>query len=60
MTMNNDIKYTELKPVDPDCRGYTNCFECTNCKALIYTYTFQTDIDYNCCPYCMAVVKDKS
>lgn len=56
--MNNDIKYTELKPVDPDCRGYTNCFECTNCKSLIYTYTFQTDIDYNCCPYCMAVVKE--
>lgn len=46
-------KYTSIfKPVNPDCRGFTECFECSKCKALIYTQYATKELDYNYCPYC--------
>jgi len=49
---------TELKPLDADGRGYTEVFECQNCKALIWAHILTKDIDYNFCPYCGMKVKD--
>ena len=39
-------------PVNPDKRGYTNCFRCNSCGALIYTAEYSKEIDFNYCPYC--------
>ena len=41
-----------FRPVNPDKRGYTNCFECNSCGANIYTASYCQEIEYNYCPYC--------
>ena len=40
------------KPVEPDTRGYTNCFECPECGMFVHIGTFVTACDYDFCPYC--------
>ena len=39
-------------PVNKDCRGYTNCFKCTECGANIYTADYSRWLEYRFCPYC--------
>lgn len=42
----------EFLPVNPDKRGYTNCFRCNSCGANIYTASYCQELNYNYCPYC--------
>lgn len=52
------MEETELKPLNVDDRGYTEVFECYNCKSLIRAHILTKYIDYNFCPYCGMKVKD--
>lgn len=52
------MEETELKPLNVDVRGYTEVFECQNCKSLIRAHIFTKNIEYNFCPYCGMKVKD--
>ena len=45
-------------PVEPDTRGYTNCFECPECGMFVHLRTFVTACDYDYCPYCGSQIKD--
>ena len=51
-------KETELVPIAPDCREYTDQFACLCCQCIIRMYTFMKECSYNYCPYCGAKVKD--
>lgn len=48
---------TELIPLNPDNRGYTDTFECVKCGRYINT-PYDNYIDYLFCPYCGEKVKD--
>jgi len=49
------------KPVNPDCRGYTEQFECTNCGRIINTsYSMKRFDDYDHCPFCLAAMNSES
>jgi DNA-directed RNA polymerase subunit RPC12/RpoP len=48
---------TELKPVNPDIRGYSDQFVCVKCGAYIWT-PYNYYIDYQFCPYCGEKVKE--
>lgn len=41
-------------PRSEDCRGYTSCFECSNCHAFTYLSYCEKSCDYECCPNCGA------
>lgn len=41
-----------FKPINQDCRGYTDQYECIKCKAYIYLPCLEKQCDYNYCPYC--------
>lgn len=41
-----------LNPVEPDCRGYTDRFECTGCGCIVHIGTYEKECDYDFCPYC--------
>ena len=43
-----------FKPVNADNRGYTNCYKCEKCGALIYTAEYSKFCEFNFCPYCAA------
>lgn len=51
----NDIHGQWIK-INPDCRGYSNTYECSNCKSYIYTYLFEKYCDYEFCPRCRAIM----
>lgn len=40
--------------IEPDCRGYTEIFECSCCKERIYRDHCMKRNDYPNCPYCLA------
>ena len=48
---------TELRPLNPDNRGYTDIFKCDKCGAYINT-PYNNCIDYRYCPYCGEKVGD--
>lgn len=50
---------TRMIPIKPDTRGYTDKFECSECKYVFYFGYFDTDCDYNYCPYCGEPVVDE-
>ena len=41
-----------LIPVEPDCRSYTDRFECTGCGCIVHIGTYEQECDYEFCPYC--------
>lgn len=41
-----------LIPVEPDCRSYTDRFECTGCGCIVHIGTYEKECDYEFCPYC--------
>lgn len=44
----------EWIPIEPDCRGYTEEFECSNCNNRVkYSYCMK-ESEYPICPYCGA------
>ena len=42
----------EFKPVNPDCRGYTEMFKCPNFEANVQMPYSAKECEYNYCPYC--------
>ncbi len=50
-------KETELVPIAPDCREYTDQFACLCCQCIIQMYTYMKECNYNFCPYCGTKVK---
>jgi hypothetical protein len=41
-------------PIAKDCRGYTVCFECSNCHAFTYLGYCDKSCGYEFCPWCGA------
>ncbi len=45
-------------PVNPDCRGYADLFQCSICGCNVHLGTFEKDCDYYYCPWCGNVIDD--
>ena len=39
-------------PLNADCRGYTDIFECSKCGGIITTSSVTKELDYDFCPWC--------
>lgn len=46
------VKRGRWIPIMPDCRGYTEGFECSYCKNMTYLHCCEKDCDYEYCPNC--------
>ena len=46
------VKRGRCIPFMPDCRGYTEEFECSLCKNMTYLHYCEKDCDYEYCPHC--------
>lgn len=46
------VKHGRWIPFMPDCRGYTEEFECSLCKNMTYLHCCEKDCDYEYCPNC--------
>ena len=57
--MDNKRGTTSFLPIEPDCRGYTDLYECENCKRYIRIGEFARECDYEYCPYCGAAAPDE-
>lgn len=51
-------RYCRMIPLEPDCRGYTDTFFCTNCKLHIHLGFIGQRYGGNYCLECGAEVKD--
>ena len=45
-------------PIEPDCRGYTEVFECSRCKNRVQYHYPMKKSEYPNCPYCLVEMKD--
>lgn len=48
------VKHGRWIPFMPDCRGYTEEFECSLCNNMTYLHYCEKDCDYEYCPNCGA------
>ena len=48
----------EWIPVDPDSRGYTDEFDCSNCGGTVHLGYYSKVCDYTYCPWCAAVMDE--
>lgn len=46
------LKHGRWIPFMPDCRGYTEEFECSLCKNMTYLHCCEKYCDYEYCPNC--------
>lgn len=51
-------RYCRMIPLEPDCRGYTDVFICTNCHQHIHLGLIQKEYSGSFCLECGAEVKD--
>lgn len=51
-------RYCKMIPLEPDCRGYTDVFICTNCHNHIYLGFIRKEYSGSYCLECGAEVKD--
>ena len=51
-------RYCRMIPLEPDCRGYTDVFICTNCHHHIYLGFIRKEYSGSFCLECGAEVKD--
>lgn len=51
-------RYCRMIPLEPDCRGYTDMFICTNCHQHIHLGFIQKEYSGSFCLECGAEVKD--
>lgn len=51
-------KYCKMIPLEPDCRGYTDVFICTNCHHHIHLGFIRKEYSGSYCLECGAKVKD--
>lgn len=51
-------RYCRMMPLEPDCRGYTDAFICTNCHQHIHLGLIQKEYSGSYCLECGAEVKD--
>ena len=49
-------KHGYFKPMNTDCRGYTDQFECSCCRTYVYVSFVTKECDYNYCPNCGAIM----
>lgn len=57
----NDVqekRYCRMIPLEPDCRGYTDVFICTNCHQHIHLGFIKKEYSGSYCLECGAEVKD--
>ena len=52
------VKRCRMIPLEPDCRGWTNVFICTNCHQHIYLGFIRKEYSGSYCLECGAEVKD--
>ena len=50
-------RYCKMIPLEPDSRGYTNVFICTNCHQYIYLGFIQKEYSGSYCSACGAEVE---
>lgn len=51
-------RYCRMIPLEPDCRGYTDVFICTNCNQHIHLGFIRKEYSGNYCLECGAEVMD--
>ena len=51
-------KYCRMIPLEPDCRGYTDVFICTNCHQHIHLGFIRKEYSGSFCIECGAEVED--
>lgn len=51
-------KYCRMIPLEPDCRGYTDVFICTNCHQHIHLGFIRKEYSGSYCLECGAEVED--
>lgn len=51
-------RYCRMIPLEPDCRGYTDVFICTNCHQHIHLGFIRKEYSGSYCLECGAEVKD--
>ncbi len=51
-------RYCRMIPLEPDCRGYTDLFICTNCHQHIHLGAIQKEYSGSFCLECGAEVTD--
>lgn len=51
-------RYCRMIPLEPDCRGYTDVFICTNCHQHIHLGLIQKEYSGSFCLECGAEVMD--
>lgn len=52
------VKSCRMIPLEPDCRGYTDVFICTNCHQHIHLGFIRKEYSGSYCLECGAEVKD--
>ena len=52
------VKQCKMIPLEPDCRGYTDVFICTNCHQHIHLGLIRKEYSGNYCLECGAEVED--
>ena len=52
------VKCCRMIPLEPDCRGYTDVFICTNCHQHIHLGFIRKEYSGSFCLECGAEVKD--
>jgi hypothetical protein len=57
-TITRSVKQCKMIPLEPDCRGYTNVFICTNCQLHIHLGFISQRYGGNFCVECGAEVED--
>jgi hypothetical protein len=57
-TITRSVKQCKMIPLEPDCRGYTDVFICTNCHQHIHLGFIKKEYSGNYCLECGAEVED--
>lgn len=57
-TIKRNVKQCKMIPLEPDCRGYTDVFICTNCHQHIHLGFIRKEYSGNYCLECGAEVED--
>lgn len=47
-------------PLNPGYEGFTNEFKCSECGKTVYIPLSDTEIDYQCCPYCGSITRKET
>lgn len=53
------VKRCRMIPIEPDLRGYTNLFACTNCHTYIHYGRYKKEYEDNYCSNCGAEVEEE-